>query len=121
VTVEACGRTGWVLLAVAGVLVALAGFLLLGQHIPVAAIGGIAVVILASAGATASARPPGTAAPGQLATAGAPSFADTVFADTGGVGRHASPGSTTNVYSRVYQGSVTSGAGAGPSPGSCRT
>jgi len=65
---------------------ALAGLVLLGQRVPAAAAGAIALVILASAGATTGARP------SQPAAADAP-----VFADTGGVGRHASPGSTTNV------------------------
>jgi hypothetical protein len=47
-----------------------------------------------------AAKPSGqlTAVPrGQLAADGAPVFAGPVFADTGGVGSHASPGSTTNV------------------------
>jgi inner membrane transporter RhtA len=50
-------RVFGILLSLEPAVAALAGLLLLGQRIPPAAIGGIAVVILASAGATASARP----------------------------------------------------------------
>jgi len=92
-------RVFGILLSLEPAVAATAGLLLLGQRVPPAAIGGIAVVILASAGATASARPLRTAAdPADCAPAYADTaYADTAFADTGGVGSHASPGSTTNV------------------------
>jgi inner membrane transporter RhtA len=82
-------RVFGILLSLEPAVAALAGLLLLGQRVPLAAIGGIAVVTLASAGATASAR----RLPGRLCSG----YADTAFADTGGVGSHASPGSTVNV------------------------
>jgi len=74
------------LLSLEPAVAALAGLVLLGQRVPAAAAGAIALVIAASAGATAGARPRQPAAAGASA-----------FADTGGVGSHASPGSTTNV------------------------
>jgi inner membrane transporter RhtA len=51
-------RVFGILLSLEPTVAALAGLLLLGQRIPLAALGGIAIVTLASAGATASARPP---------------------------------------------------------------
>jgi inner membrane transporter RhtA len=51
-------RVFGILLSLEPAVAALAGLLLLGQRVPPAAVGGIAVVILASAGATACARPP---------------------------------------------------------------
>jgi inner membrane transporter RhtA len=50
-------RVFGILLSLEPAVAALAGLLLLGQRVPAAALGGIAVVIAASAGATASARP----------------------------------------------------------------
>jgi inner membrane transporter RhtA len=51
-------RVFGILLSLEPAVAALAGLVLLGQRIPPAAIGGIAVVTLASAGASASARSP---------------------------------------------------------------
>ena len=74
------------LLSLKPAVAALAGLVLLGQRVPAAAAGAIALVIAARAGATVGARPRQPAAAGASA-----------FADTGGVGSHASPGSTTNL------------------------
>jgi inner membrane transporter RhtA len=82
------------LLSLEPAVAALAGLVLLGQRVPPVAAGAIALVIAASAGATLGARPPARPAP----PPGQPVAADaSAFADTGGVGSHASPGSTTNV------------------------
>ena len=52
------------LLSLEPAVAALAGLVLLGQRVPAAAAGAIALVILASAGATISARPPAAATGG---------------------------------------------------------
>lgn len=95
-------RVFGILLSLEPGVATLAGWVLLGQRTPPAAIAAIALVVLASAGAALSARLPGQPDVRHVAAACAGRAAARVsacvsdFADTGGVGSHASPGSTMN-------------------------